>query len=81
MLIDTHEAVEKLLEAGNSKKNAETIVKLINSQDANLATKGDILRLENEFKLLEVKLGKDINWLKGIGMVVIGLLIKIAFFN
>ena len=74
MLIDTHKAIEKLIAVGNNKENAEAIVELINSQEQNLATKTDI-------QLLEAKIEKDINWLKAIGLVVVGLLIKVAFFN
>lgn len=88
MIIDTHDAVEKLLAAGNSKENAEAIVRLINSQDANLATKGDILRLESQVQLLEAKFDKDmieikteLKWMRILMLSVLGLLIKIAFFN
>lgn len=74
MLIDTHKAIERLIAVGNSKESAEVVVDLINSQEQSLATKADI-------QLLEAKIEKDINWLKAIGLVLIGLGIKAAFFN
>ena len=64
MITDTHKAVEKLISTGNDKENAEAIVELINSQDANLLTKADIIRLENQIQLLEAKFDKDLSELK-----------------
>ena len=88
MLIDTHKAIEKLIAVGNKKENAEAIVELINSQSDHLATKGDIIRVENQIKLSEAKIEKDIieiktelKWMRILMLSVLGLLIKVAFFN
>ncbi len=50
MILDTHEAVEKMVEAGASKKMAEAIVKTLNSSSDNLATKNDLLLTKSELK-------------------------------
>jgi uncharacterized small protein (DUF1192 family) len=50
MILDTHEAVEKIVEAGASKKMAEAIVKTLNSSNDNLATKNDLLLTKSELK-------------------------------
>lgn len=67
MIIDTHEAVERIVEAGASKKMAEAIVKTLNSSSDNLATKQDIRELKSEIKevrseiqVLEVTLRSEI---------------------
>ena len=49
-----------------------------------LATKEDINKLEASINKLEnriIKLETSMNWIKGIGFVVIALLIKLAFFS
>lgn len=50
MILDTHEAVEKMVEAGASKKMAEAIVKTLNSSSDNLSTKQDIREVRSEIK-------------------------------
>lgn len=60
MILDTHEAVEKMVEAGASKKMAEAIVKTINTSSDHLATKEDIRELKSEIKILEVNLRSEI---------------------
>jgi acyl-CoA synthetase (NDP forming) len=67
MILDTHEAVEKMVEAGASKKMAEAIVKTLNSSSDNLATKQDIREVRSEIKeirseiqVLEVSLRSEI---------------------
>lgn len=71
MILDTHEAVEKMVEAGASKKMAEAIVKTLNSSSDNLATKQDIREVKSEMKevrseikVLEVSLRSEIDQLK-----------------
>jgi hypothetical protein len=60
MILDTHEAVEKMVEAGASKKMAEAIVKTINTSSDHLATKEDIREVKSEIKILEVSLRSEI---------------------
>ena len=68
MILDTHEAVEKMVEAGASKKMAEAIVKTLNSSNDNLATKADLLQTKTELKAeiseLKSELKEDIANLK-----------------
>lgn len=65
MILDTHEAVEKMVEAGASKKMAEAIVKTINTSSDHLATKEDIREVKSEIKILEVSLRSEITEVKG----------------
>jgi dsDNA-specific endonuclease/ATPase MutS2 len=60
MILDTHEAVEKMVEAGASKKMAEAIVALHAKGNENLATKEDIREVKSEIKMLEVTLRSEI---------------------
>lgn len=60
MIIDTHEAVERIVEAGASKKMAEAIVKSFNSSSENLATKEDIKLLKKDVQILETSLRSEI---------------------
>lgn len=56
MLIDTHKAIEKMIAAGNTKENAEVIVEIINSQNDNVATKGDIKILKTQVDSVKTEL-------------------------
>ncbi len=92
MIIDTHEAVERIVEAGASKKMAEAIVKSFNSSSENLATKADLLQVKTELKseiaqvrselkseISEVKV--ELKWIKAALFAILGLLVKLVFFN
>lgn len=48
MILDTHRFVEELIDAGFNKNQAEVFVNRLNQSSDNLATKGDIVRLENK---------------------------------
>lgn len=80
-LIDTHQAVKKFTSVGLKENQAEAITSVISSMDTQLATKGDISILKADIEKLEAKIEINMNWIKAIGLVAIGLLIKIAFFN
>lgn len=73
-LIDTHQAVKKFIASGFKEEQAEAITSIISNLDEKIATKGDIARLED-------KIETEAKWLKGLGLLGIGLLIKIAFFS
>ena len=99
MILDTHEAVEKMVEAGASKKMAQAIVKTLNSSNDNLATKADLLQTKTELKAeiseLKSELKEDMfaligeiiemknnfKWVITLIFVMLGLLVKIAFFG
>lgn len=72
-LIDTHKAVKQFTTAGIPEKQAEAITEVISNIDQNVATKGDIDRLENKIEV-------EAKWIKTVSVIIIGLLIKIAFF-
>lgn len=73
MLIDTLDAVKKLRAANMPEEQAEAITSIIANIDDTVATKADI-------KMLETKIDIQTSWLVRSVFVIIGLLIKIAFF-
>ena len=83
-LIDTHKAVKQFTTAGIPEKQAEAITEVISNIDQNVATKGDIDRLENKIETyiarLEDIIEVEAKWIKTVSVIIIGLLIKIAFF-
>ncbi len=84
-LINTHTAVKKFIKHGFTEEQAEVMVEVINDQNTNLATKTDLLQvksaLKNDIKVLEVALKTELNWIKAALFGIIGLLIKLTFFN
>lgn len=81
MIIDTHEAVERIVEAGASKKMAEAIVKSFNSSSENLATKADLLQVKTELKSEIAQVNVELKWIKAALFAILGLLVKLVFFN
>ena len=81
MIIDTHEAVERIVEAGASKKMAEAIVKSFNSSSDNLATKADLLQVKTELKSEIAQVNVELKWIKAALFAILGLLVKLVFFN
>ena len=87
MLVDTHKAIERMIAVGNTKENAEVIVEIINSKDDNLATKGDIVRLESNIERLDMKIDSvrtevgTTKWMIGLlfalNITIIGLVLSI----
>ncbi len=73
-LIDTHKAVKQFTTAGIPEKQAEAITEVISNIDQHVATKGDIAKLEN-------KTDTEVKWLNTVNIIIIGLLIKLVFFN
>ena len=74
--MDTLELVHILEKRQFDNDEAIKIAEAINGKSG-LATKEDINRLEGRI----IKLETSINWIKGIGFVVVALLIKLTFFN
>ena len=90
-IIDTHSLIEEMVAAGVKKQQAVIFTKAINNSNDNLVTKSDLkielsyLRTElsnvkHDLEIRMDKLDNNLTWLKGIGFVAIGLLVKIAFF-
>lgn len=77
MLIDTLDAVKKLRAVNMPEEQAEAITSIIANIDDTVATKADIKMLETK---LETKIDIQTSWLIRSAFVIIGLLIKIAFF-
>lgn len=92
MILDTHRFVEELIAAGFNKNQAEVFVNRLNQSSDNLATKGDIVRLENKLdasiEKLETKIDSfkneinvELKWIRYFLMAVIGMLVKLVFFQ
>lgn len=92
MILDTHRFVEELIAAGFNKNQAEVFVNRLNQSSDNLATKGDIARLENKLdasiEKLETKIDSfkneinvELKWIRYFLMAVIGMLVKLVFFQ
>lgn len=81
--LDTHKAIERIIQAGASKEMAEAIVDSVNIKNDDTATKSDISnlesRLENKIDMLENKMDINMKWIMAIGVIIIGLLLKNAF--
>lgn len=95
-LIDTHKVVKEFIAVGLKENQAEAITHVISNIDEKLATKADIARLESvnkadisrlesgmkaDISRLEDKIDINMKWLIGIGMAILLLLVKMAFFN
>ncbi len=68
LLFDTHAAIKDLIAAGIVEKEAEAIVKVMNSSQGELATKGD---LETGLRELGQELRADLNllrWMVGFNL-------------
>ena len=83
MLIDTHALIEELIGSGVNKKQAEIITKAINQSNNDLATKVDINHIKENMAtksdIVEIK--TELKWMRILMLAVLGLLIKVAFFN
>lgn len=84
-LLNTHTAVKKFVQHGFSEEQAEVMVEVINDQSDHLATKADLFQvkteLKSEIKVLEVSLKTELNWIKVTLLAILGLLVKLTFFN
>lgn len=84
-IIDTHSLIEEMTAAGIKKEQAVIFTKAINQSNDNLVTKSDlkleINKLGHDLETRIEKIDTNLNWLKTIGLLLIGLGIKAAFFN
>ena len=84
-LIDTHSLIEEMIASGIKKEQAVILTKAINQSNDNLITKSDlnlaISDLRHDLETRIDKIDNNMNWLKGLGLLGIGLLIKVAFFS
>ena len=80
--IDTHKIIKELVSSGVKEKEAEVLV-------SNFVSKGEFLELEkdklglatkHDIELLKTEIVTEQRWIKALMLLVLGLLIKIAFF-
>ena len=83
----TLEIAETLEGIGIEHRKAYDLAETINGKSG-LATKEDIAQVKSELKedIAEVKseiaqVKSDIKWIQILGVIILGLIIKIAFFN
>jgi sporulation protein YlmC with PRC-barrel domain len=67
--LDTHKAIERIINTGVSKETAEAIVDTLNTKNDDVATKSDISRLESKIDI-------NMKWILAIGVIIIGILLK-----
>ncbi len=64
---------------------AETLTEIMEQRQDNFVTKADlrieISELRTELHSRMDKIENNLNWLKGIGFIIVGLLVKIALFS
>lgn len=87
-LINTHTAVKKFIKHGFTEEQAEVIVDVINDQNSSLTTKADLKILEvalksevTELKSEVSELKIELKWIKAALFAILGLLVKLVFFN
>lgn len=78
-MIGTHVVFKKLVAKGMSEELAEAITEIMEERQDDLVTKSDLRASITEVRAEIAEVKADIKWLKGMGLVMIGLLIKIAF--
>jgi hypothetical protein len=84
--LDTHKAIERIIQAGASKEMAEAIVDSVNTKNDDVATKSDIHELRTELKtdISELKtevsaINTNLKWLMAIVLALVGILLKNTF--
>lgn len=80
-LLNTHTAVKKFIQNGFSEGQAEIIVEVINDQSNELATKADLFQVKTELKGEIAQVKTELTWIKATLLAILGLLVKLTFFN
>lgn len=81
--LDTHAIVKDLVASGVPEKQAEVFVakfvpkEQLGDLDERVATKADIAEVKVEITSIKT----DLKWMKAALIGIIGLLVKLAFFN
>lgn len=80
-----HALIKRFIHNGFTEEQAETItdgvIEIVSIHNKELATKQDIAEAKHDLERRMDKIDTNLNWIKTIGMVIIGLGIKMAFFN
>ena len=95
-LIDTHSVIKEFIAAGINEQQAELITKTINQSNNNLVTKTDlklglaevkselkaeIQEVRSEIQEVKSELHHNLNWIRAIGFLILGMLAKLTFFS
>jgi hypothetical protein len=80
-LLNTHTAVKKFVQHGFSEEQAEVMVEVINDQSNELATKADLFQVKTELKGEIAQVKTELTWIKATLLAILGLLVKLTFFN
>ena len=68
MFIDTLKASHELIESGFSEAQAQSIINIVNNTHDDVATKGDIALLRQEFALLKQSVA-SLRWIVNISLI------------
>ena len=77
-VLNTHEAIKKLVKSGQDEKSAEAIVALLTEVHEHVATKNDTAALRSDIQLLEQKLTVK---LYSVGIAVVGILTAFKYWG
>ena len=73
LVLNTHEAVKRLVKTGQKQEAAEAIVELITDMHEQVATKNDIKILEARFNMLQWMVGLNMAMTAGILFALISM--------
>ncbi len=85
LVLNTHDAVKRLVKSGQSEETAEAIVELVTDVHEHVATKSDLMLLKSDLTLLksDLKSLEDRLTVKlyTVGMAIAGLLAAFNYFG
>lgn len=80
-MISTHAAYKKLVHSGMSEPLAETITEIMEQKQDDLVTKSDLRASITELRSEISRIDNNLNWIKAIGFLILGMLAKLTFFS
>lgn len=84
-MISTHTAFKKLVHSGMSEPLAETVTEIMEQRQDDLVTKSDlrasVAELRSEIQEVKSELHHNLNWIRAIGFLILGMLAKLTFFS
>jgi hypothetical protein len=72
LVLNTHDAIKRLIKAGEDEKTAETIVELITDVHEQVATRHEVKMLETKINMLQWMIGLNLAMTAGMLMAMVG---------
>ncbi|MEO1262053.1 MAG: hypothetical protein AAFZ15_24830 [Bacteroidota bacterium] len=73
LVLNTHEAIKRLVKSGQDEKSAEAIVELITDVHEQVATRQEMKILETKIGMLQWMVGLNLAMTAGVLMALIGM--------